>query len=646
MPLTRVWLVAAVFGFCFLVLFAYSFKLQVIDHEKYAQMARTRHVHKVKLRSNRGPIYDRNSEPLAVTIETDSIYVRPAKVKQARPTAQRVAYALGLEESYVLKKFGSDKPFVWIKRQVPPEESALLRELDLPGIGMVKEADRGYPLGRLGASVLGYTGVDLQGLAGLEVFYEKQLAGEGGTLTGERDALGTKLYPDGILFEGTRQGYSLQLTLDANIQFFADSALAEAFVATGAKGACAIVMDPYTGEVLAMASQPSFNPNLAYAYQRNIAVTDIFEPGSTFKPFAMAAAIDTGQVSLDEKIFCHNGKLLFGGHKIHDTHEYASLTPTEIIQKSSNIGIAQIANRMGRQSWYKAMVRFGFGTRTGIDFADEPQGIVRDSDKWRKIDIATTAFGQGVGVTPIQMATAFCALVNGGNLMKPYLASEVFDEKEKTLVRTNPQIVRRVISREASRIISQMMATVTQPGGTGTRAAIEGYTVAGKTGTAQKPEAGRYSLDKRVASFIGAVPAENPEIVILVLIDEPKGSPSQKYGGVCAAPVFAKIAESTLRHRRRFEKDGIGRKEVQIDLVKLNPARTMELKESNYDRQVDENRMPDLLGMSMRNVLRIAQQQNLDITVLGSGVAVRQSPQAGDALSKERHGRVLFRPAS
>lgn len=645
-PRVRIGLVIAVFALGFLLLFGYSFKLQVLDHAKFRQMALARHLHKVKLRPNRGTIFDRNDEPLAVTVETDSVYVRPDKLENVRTAAQSLARVLDLEQAYVLRKFASTKPFVWIKRQIPFEEAARVRELDLPGIAMVKEADRSYPFGRLAAAVLGYTGVDLQGLAGIEFHYEKDLRGEGGVMTGERDALGNPLYPDGIVFQGTRKGASLRLTLDAKIQYFADAALAQAFTKTGAAAACVIVMNPFTGEILAMSSLPAFDPNVAYVHRRNIAVTDIYEPGSTFKPFAMAAAIEAGLIDLDAKVFCHNGAYRFGGHTLHDSHPYDYLTPSQIISKSSNIGITRIAVKLGRDRWHGAIKNFGFGQRTGVDFAGEPKGIVRDAKSWRRIDMGTTAFGQGVSVTPLQLLTGYCALVNGGNLMRPYLVGEVVGENGRVLKRTNPRILRRVISRKASRAITDMLIQVTQPGGTGTQAAVDGYTVAGKTGTAQKPENGRYSADRRVASFVGCVPAENPEIAVLVLIDDPKGSPHEKYGGVCAAPVFRKIAEPSLRYRQRFETERPVAEQIRIDLVQLESPGPIDRGPRSDASEVEGDEMPNLVGMSMRNVLRLAQKRSIDLTVIGSGVAVRQSPEPGAKLDDSRHGSVLFRPAS
>lgn len=642
----RSWVIIVFFALCLLLILTRSFKLQVLDHKKFAQVAKENHLHKIALRPNRGTIFDRNDEPLAVTVETDSIFARPKRIKSPAKDAQRIAQALDLEVSYTLRKLTSEKPFVWIKRQVTGAEAQRIRQVDIPGIGMIKESDRSYPFGQLGAALLGFTGVDLQGLAGIEAHFEKELRGEGGMIIGQRDALGIPLFPDGIVFEGTLKGKSLRMTIDANIQYFVDYYLEQAFRKSNAEGACAIVMDPHTGEILAMSSYPTFNPNFAGTHTPNIAVTSIFETGSTFKPFLLAAALDSGAIDLNDKIYCHKGEFRFGGHTIHDTHPYEELLPEEIIKVSSNIGATQIGMRLGPTRWHEAMIQFGFGSKTGILFSGEPRGILRNPKKWRKIDIATSSYGQGVSVTPIQLTTAFCSLVNGGNLMRPILVSEVFDDSGRVANRYTSQIIRRVISRKTSEAVTGMMSLVTQEGGTGTLAAIPGFTVAGKTGTAQKPISGGYSPDKRISSFIGCVPADDPEITILVLFDDPKGSRSQRYGGVVAGPVFKKIAERTLHYRRRFESDDNLLEKLKLHVVERQNV-TPSQKETDLARiNPGKNRMPDLVGLSVRNALRIAEKRGLDLTVIGSGIAVRQSPNPGEKLDETKSGRVLFRPAS
>ena len=642
----RSWVIVALFALCFLLIFCRSFKLQILDHEKFAQVAKEHHVYKIALRPNRGTIYDRNGEPLAVTLETDSIFARPKRIKDMAKDAYRIAQALDLEVSYTLRKLKSKSPFVWIKRQVSGKEAERIKQINIPGVGMIKEADRNYPYGQLGAALLGFTGVDLQGLAGIEAHFEKELRGEGGMIIGEKDALGKPLYPDGMVFEGAQKGKSLRMTIDANIQYFADYYLERAFEKSRAKGACIIIMDPHTGEILAISSYPTFDPNFARNYISNIAITSIFETGSTFKPFLIAAALDSGVIGLDDKIYCHKGEFRFGGHIIHDTHPYEFLLISEIIKVSSNIGASQVGIKLGAERWHKAMKNFGIGSKTGVHFSGEPRGILRDLNKWRKIDLATSAYGQGVGITPIQLITAFCALVNGGNLMRPILVSEVFVEDGKVTDRFTPQIMHRVISRETSAAITQMMSLVTQEGGTGTRAAIPGFAVAGKTGTAQKPVPGGYSQDKRISSFIGCVPAENPEIAILVLFDDPQGSKNDRFGGVIAGPVFKQVAEKTLHYRRRFETKQNPLKRLKHQIAEQKKSNFTQKKTDLAAVSFEMNCMPDLVGLSVRNALRIAEKRGLDLMVIGSGIAVRQSPKPGEKLDETKSGRVLFRPAS
>lgn len=642
----RIKVTIAGFVFFFVLIFARSFQLQVIQHEKLASMAEQSQVTKVKLMKDRGAILDSTGEPLAVTIQTDSVFVRPKNVTDVEVTTKTIAKALDLDPSFIQRKLAGKAKFVWIKRQVPLDETEALKAANLPGVGTIKEAARSYPYGRLGASLLGVTGVDSQGLEGLELVYDQYLMGKPAAIEGQRDALGNLLFPAGIIFEGSEKGHALQLTIDAKIQFFADTATEESFRLTRAESVSAIVMDPKTGAILAMSNQPSFDPNIASAYRKNKAVTDAYEPGSTFKPFVVAAALSTGQVSLSDYINCENGSYSFGGHIIHDHNPHGMLRPEEIIKVSSNIGASKVAARMGAQSWYEAIRAFGFGEKSGIDFAGESAGQIRNYKSWRKIDIATSSFGQGVAVTPIQMASAFCALVNGGNLMKPYLLNKIQDSEGKMIVRSNPMIVRRVISEKTSREITRMLSLVTQEGGTARRAAITGYNVAGKTGTAQKPNfnTGGYYDNKVVASFIGAVPAGDPEIVVLVVIDDPKGSDNDRFGGVCAAPVFKKIAEQTLHYRRRFESGPL-----PIQPSKLHLRQTTQNQSEGVvasQGEFDENDMPNLVGLSVRRVLAMAQRRDLDLTIIGSGVAVRQTPEPGSKLDNTRHGTVLFRPAS
>jgi len=628
---------------CFGAVLVKSFILQVLDHEEYLKMANQRHIIKMRQNPNRGAIYDRNNLPLAKTIKTYSIFIHPnefSDVENKSKIAKRMGKILGIKTAKIKEKFRSKSKFKWIARQVSVEKSKAVKELGIDQIHLQKEADRNYLFGWIGASLLGFTGSDLQGLGGLEVYYEDILKGKGGTQVGARDGHGKPLYLDGIVVKGESKGLSLRLTIDATIQMYADWAMAEVFARYGAKGACAIVMDPYTGEILAMSSQPTFDPNISNNYIKNIAVSDIFEPGSTFKPFTIAAALENKTIFPAERIFCHNGSRKFGDRIIHDTHPHQYLTPGGILQKSSNIGAGKVAMRLGAPKLHQAVTAFGFGKKTGIDFLGEPAGIVHSVKKWGPVQTSNISFGQGIAATPIQMATAFCALVNGGNLMKPYLVSEIIDGENRVVEDFNHTIVRRVISEKTSGIITDMLTLVTRSGGTATRAAIHGFEVAGKTGTAEKSEKGGYSKDKRVSSFIGAVPAEKPEVVILVLIDEPKGPAHMKYGGVCAAPVFRRIADQTLRYRGRFSQGVFsGDKSDSAHNFLSN-------KDKKNKSRFGRGEMPKLVGLSVRNALNLAHKHGLDLAVFGYGVAVEQSPLPGTKMNSERKVRALFLPAS
>ena len=351
-------------------------------------------------------------------------------------------------------------------------------------------------------------------------------------------------------FEDFLTGNSVVLTIDKTIQYTAEKELAVAVRKSGAKGGTAIVMDPKSGEVLAMANYPQFNPNdlssTSQAALKNRAIVDTYEPGSTFKVFLLAAALEEGVVKPGDKFNCENGSMELAGKVIHDTHKHGALTVREIMKFSSNIGSAKIAAKLGKERFYDYITSFGFGSPTGIELNGEGSGILRSMKTWSNLELATLSFGQGVSATPIQLTTAFSAIANGGYLMKPYLVKDILDRDGKVIKSNQPQIVKKVISGDTASKVTEMLRDVVAEGGTGTEAALNGYDVAGKTGTAQKVSGGRgYRENKHVASFIGFVPAESPELVVLVAIDEPEGI---QYGGIVAAPAFRAISETSLRY--------------------------------------------------------------------------------------------------
>jgi len=651
----RIRFICFLFFAFFLVLAAKAVHLQYFRSEKLEAYAHKIHRSLDKLTHKRGLIYDRNGVELAVSLEVDSVYAEPSKIEDVDAAAKALSEVLHLPFKDVARRLSTGKHFAWIKRQISHKESKALRVRRLKAVGFVKESKRFYPHRALASNLLGLVGIDCVGLEGLEHRFDTFLKGEPGCLIGEKDALNRVFFPEGVRFTGSKRGSNLILTIDSKIQFIVERELDRLVAACKPRGAVAVAMVPDTGEVLAMASRPTFDPNAAGRYpdqnRRNRAVSDVFEPGSTFKVFTMAAVLEERLIGEDHRIYCEKGAWRYGGRVIHDTHPYQWLTLPEIIKVSSNIGASKLADMLGRKTLYGYIDAFGFGRYSGIRCPGEFPGLLRKPGTWSRVGLATHAFGQGLAVTPIQLASAFCAVVNGGNLMRPFVVREIRDEGGEVVDSRSPRIVRRVISREASRRAREILAGVVEKGGTGTQAALKGFRVAGKTGTAQKvdPETRRYSPTERVASFIGCVPAEDPMVAVLVLVDEPQGEQWQKYGGVVAAPAFRNIVEDMLKQLGVFPGDG-------IRMAKLNRAaaavRIMSKPKSDhatgsgYSQMLQRLVMPDLRGMSIRQVLRVADERSLEVEIVGSGCAVSQSPPPGRILREKRKAKIVFAPAS
>lgn len=527
-----------------------AFQLQVLKREQLCKLAERQYKKNIPLVPKRGTIYTRGYEELAVTVEVDSIYAEPDSIETPKLAAKRLAPLLSLSRKELEDNLSSSKSFVWLARKANPSTIERVKSLKIRGIGFVKENRRFYPNGELASHAVGFSGIDGTGLGGIELAHDAQIKGKTELVRAERDALGKRTLPMDFGFEDSLAGNSVVLTIDKTIQYTAEKELAEAVRKSGAKGGTAIVMDPKSGEVLAMANYPQFNPNdlssTSQAALKNRAIVDTYEPGSTFKVFLLAAALEEGVVKPGDKFNCEKGSMELAGKVIHDTHKHGALTVREIMKFSSNIGSAKIAAKLGKERFYDYITSFGFGSPTGIELNGEGSGILRSMKTWSKLELANISFGQGVSVTPIQLTIAFSAIANGGYLMKPYLVKDILDRDGKVIKTNQPQIVKKVISGETASKVTEMLRDVVNEGGTGTEAALNGYDVAGKTGTAQKVSGGRgYAENKHVASFIGFVPAESPELVALVAIDEPEGI---QYGRIVAAPAFRAIAETSLRY--------------------------------------------------------------------------------------------------
>lgn len=632
----RILFIGGCFVACFLLVAVRAFQLQVLGRDEWRKRAENQYQRVVPLIPQRGSIYDRNSQELALSLEVDSIFLEPQKVVGGAGAASALALALDLPQKQVATKLTSKKGFLWLKRQVSPAESARVKALNLAGVNFIKEHRRYYPSSEIGAQLIGFTGLDPEGLEGLELKYDSVLLGQGGYLVTERDALGRGIGPGGNTVEGAAPGGNLYLTLDKNLQYLAEKELAAGIAATRAEAGSVVVVDPATGQVLAMANRPGFNPNAFQSHRpsqwRNRALVDTFEPGSTFKIFLLAAALNEGLLKERQTIDCENGTFKVGGRVIHDHHPYARLTPSEILKYSSNIGSAKIGKMLERERYHRYLSDFGFGSATGIDLPGESCGLMRRPGKWFEADLAAISFGQGVTVTSLQLASAVGAIANGGALMQPYVVDHIVDANGEIVEQRMPKVLRQVVSPQVAAQVREMMVAVTEKGGTGTLAAVPGFRVAGKTGTAQKVDAvtGGYSADKRVSSFVGFIPAEAPRLVVLVMVDEPS---DQVYGGLVAAPIFSRFAAQAMQYLNVQPTVPVQAQEYPTPVVVEAESLPDESPTEPVDNPDAAPLMPNFVGLSSRQVLREMERSGLNIRLVGSGRVVDQAPPPGQPIA-------------
>ncbi|MCP4748954.1 MAG: penicillin-binding protein 2 [Desulfobacteraceae bacterium] len=544
---SRTAIVVALFMLWLAVIGARAGYLQIYRGPWLSNKAAVQYERELTIHGKRGAIYDRRHQAMAVSIETTSVAAYPPMVENKLQAAAKLAKALGVPKKHVEQKLASKRSFVWLKRQATPRQVNAVKKYKIKGIDFLSGHSRFYPNTTLAAQLLGFTGIDGHGLEGLEFYFDKDLKGEEYTITMLKDALGRGFETDQWVAE-SRAGNNLILTIDRQIQYIVENALAQAVTENEAVSGMAIVMEPQTGALLAVAHYPFFNPNTFRKYDRtlwrNRAITDPFEPGSTMKIFSAAAALENGVSNVNTIFYCENGSYALGGHTVNDTKPHGWLSLQQIIKYSSNIGTVKIIEKVGQKNYHDYLQSFGFGNRTKIDCPGESAGSLPHFRRWTRVDTAAIAFGQGVSATALQLITAACALANDGVMMRPYIVKAVTDSNGRTVRTVNHDIIRRVVSAETSRIIRRIMKTVIASGGTGERAALEGYSVCGKTGTAQKIDAtGKYAKDRYVASFLGFAPAENPALAVLVVVDEPRKS---LYGGLAAAPAFKQIVKETL----------------------------------------------------------------------------------------------------
>ena len=527
------------------------FFLQVIKNEDLVSRSKQQHQMTVSVNYGRGFIYDRNMNELAANIKVESVYATPQDIKNKKKTALLLAKTLKLDEKVILKKISSKRSFSWIKRKVSPVEISRLKR-DLPlGVNFMSEDKRFFPKRELASGLIGFTGIDNQGLAGIEHQYDAMLKGNIVKTVIKKDARGKIVQFNGKVDGHDAEGRGMVLAIDEVIQFFAEHHLSKQVKRYQAKSGVAIVMNPSTGEVYAIANVPQYNPNNYSSYKPrrwiNQAVSNSYEPGSIFKPILAAAAIDAGVAMPHDIFFCEDGEFSIKGKSIGEAanHKFGWLTLQDIIAKSSNIGSVKIAQQLGEKTFYEYIRKFGFGQKTGVALPGEATGRFKELRAWDERSLASISFGHEISTTPLQMINAISVIANGGTLMVPHVTHEVI-KNGRTIKRFRPKTVRRVVSTQTSRQMVNILKHSVKAG-TGGEAAIKGYEVAGKTGTAQKYDrkAGSYSKTAYVSSFVGFVPADAARIAILVMIDEPK---KIHWGGSVAGPVFKDIGRETLRY--------------------------------------------------------------------------------------------------
>jgi cell division protein FtsI (penicillin-binding protein 3) len=622
--------------------------LQVVRHGELAARAERQQLRTVTAPAKRGDIRDRSGRLLAYSVDVDTIYAVPAEIADAPAVAQKLCRALdGCDRprlAALTERLSRSGPFAFVERFVTPQVAARVAALDLEGVGFMKESRRYYPKKELAAPLLGYVGVDNIGLGGIEAAYDSVVRGRDGKVLLQTDA---RRRGFSSIERSPTAGGTLELTIDEQLQHIAERELKAGVTEHRAEGGTAIVMDPHSGEILAMASYPTFNPNAFRSapagLRKNRAVTDLYEPGSTFKIVTASAASEEGVVKPTDPIDVSQGYIRFGARRIDDDHRYNVLSFADVIVKSSNVGAIKVGLRLGPERLGLYVKRFGFGRTTSPDFPGESPGIVWDPSRLNDSALASVSMGYQVGVTPLQMAAAVSAIANGGRLLQPRIVKATVRDGVRTAVEPT-EVGRPISARTAAELTSIMEDVVID--GTGRQARIDGFTVAGKTGTAQKLVAGRYSNSEYNVSFVGFVPSRKPVLAIVVVVDTPRNG--YYYGGSVSGPIFKRIADASLRHLG-VAPTVFPPPPVLVDRDAVpEPAAPQVITVSAVD---DGHTMPDLRGLSAREALRRLAARRIPARLQGAGLVVAQTPAPGApldaattcALVLDRHPRRVAR---
>ncbi len=660
---SRRWLVVVgLFAVCFLGIAVRLFVLQVWNHKELAQMAASQQQDVLEVGARRGSIYDRKMNELAASVEMPTVVANPREIKEPAKTAQALSGILEIDTQVILQKLSSSKAYKILKRKVTPEIEKQILAARLSGIHLYPEPKRFYPQKELAGQLLGFLNAEDQGEYGLEKLFEQELRGQAGKILVERDA--RQQIIESQFSEQPVPGKSLILTIDKTVQYIVEQELSAAVLQNKALAGTAVIVKPESGQILAMANYPDFNPNRYSEYPigvfRNRAVADVYEPGSTFKIITIGSALDEGILSPTEMVDCQMGKIVLASHIVHDHSAYGMLDYSGILTHSSNIGAIKIGLRLGKERFFRRITSFSIGEKTGVDLPGEVSGLLRKPDSWSGVSAGFIGMGHEVGVTPLQMATVVSVVANGGYWVRPHLVQKVLSPQGDLLAQT-PVERRPVLKGLTAAYLKKAMEAVVAEG-TARSARMDFYNVAGKTGTAQKQENGGYSKSKYVASFMGYVPASNPAFAGIVVIDEPRTG--AYYGGEVAAPVFKAMAEKILRYMEippeknpsvaslpawRSGPAGGGRKEEEQPPELETVASAGETAEVLPDVLVvgeDEQlvRMPDFRGKTIRGVLEESLSLGMEVSFLGSGVVSEQQPRPGTPLIPNSKCTVWLSP--
>ena len=621
--------------------------LQVVERAELTARAERQQMRTLEAVGERGEIVDRNGHVLAYSVDAESVYAVPTEIEDASRVASKLCAAFddcdAKERRKIEERLGRQRPFAFIRRQLSPDEVRRVAALKLEGIGFIKENRRYYPKKELAAQVIGYAGVENIGLAGIESAFDKQIRGRAGRILIQTDARRHTVFSR--VERPATVGADVELTIDEYLQYIAERELRAGVLENRATGGTVLVMDPYNGEILALANYPTFNPNVFTRYEhaqmRNRAIQEIYEPGSTFKIVTASAAFEESVIKPETPVDVSGGQIAFGSRVVHDTHSYGVLSFTDVLVKSSNVGAIKVGLRLGPERLSRYIRRFGFGQTLSPELRGETAGIVWNPTQLNDSALASVSMGYQIGVTPLQMATAVSSIANGGELVEPHVVRAII--KNGRRIETPRKVLRRTVSAGTAAELTSIMEQVVERG-TGTAAKLEAYQVAGKTGTAAKLVGGRYSKSDYNASFVGFVPSRRPALTVLVVIDSPHAK--GYYGGTVSAPVFRRVAEAALRHLgipptvnplppvlvARNEDDSQGVKPARAAAV-LEPGGAV----------ARDGLMPDLRGLSGREALRIAAQLGLPAKLRGSGIVADQLPAPGSTLERGATCQIILR---